>query len=189
MDLQKSVEVLIFASDRPLGLEEIAGLVETNDLMAVRQAIDELNKSYEKTGRTFIIRKIAGGYQFATKKQYYPIIEKLYKDKKKIHLSLSAMEVLAIIAYHQPVTRIKIDAIRGVSSQYHIHNLLEVKLIKIQGKLKALGRPLLYGTTDKFLKFFGLNDIQDLPNLRQIKEVTGSDVAQPQKISKKSIDY
>ncbi|MBC8313338.1 MAG: SMC-Scp complex subunit ScpB [Candidatus Cloacimonetes bacterium] len=181
MDLSKEIEVLIFASDGPINLEEIAKILEIDNLQTVEKIIESLNNSYEKNGRTFIIRRVAGGYQFAANKQYYPIVEKLYKEQKKIHLSTSAMEVLAIIAYHQPITRTKIDAIRGVSSQYHIHNLLDVKLVKIQGRQKVLGRPLLYGTTDKFMKFFGLNNIEELPNIREIKEVTNSDISEPQK--------
>jgi segregation and condensation protein B len=190
MEIKEAVEVLIFASDGPISLYEISQIigVEANDLGIIEKVVAELNKSYQETGRTFSIRKVAGGYQFATNKQYHSLIEMLYKDQKKVYLSTLTMEVLAIIAYHQPITRAKIDAIRGVNSQYHIHNLLEVKLIKIKGRLKTLGRPILYGTTEKFLQFFGLNDIQDLPNLHQIKELTGSDVSQPQKITK-SIDY
>jgi len=95
-------------------------------------------------------------------------------------LTSSALEVLAIIAYHQPITRPKVDAIRGVNSQYHIKNLLEVKLVKIAGRMKTFGRPLLYTTTDKFLEFFGLNAIEDLPNLHQIRELMATDIAEPQ---------
>ncbi len=187
MDFKKAVEVLIFASDKPIPLEDIANYANIEDLEVIETIISELNESYQETGRSFCIRKVAGGYQFATNKEFYTIIEKLYKDQKKINISNSAMEVLAIVAYNQPVTRAKVDAIRGVNSQYHLHNLLEVKLIKIAGRLKGLGRPILYGTTDKFLKFFGINDIQDLPNLHQIKEIMGYDIAKAQKTSK-SID-
>ena len=185
MDIKKSIEVLIFASDKPITLEDIANYANIEDLKAVEKIIAELNESYQETGRSFCIRKVAGGYQFATNKEFYTIIEKLYKDQKKINISNSAMEVLAIVAYNQPVTRAKVDAIRGVNSQYHLHNLLEVRLIKITGRLKRLGRPILYGTTKEFLKFFGINDIQDLPNLHQIKEITETNIRKPQKISKK----
>ena len=182
MDLKKAIEVLIFASDKPIFLEEIANYANINDLKTIEKMIAELNKSYQETGRSFCIKKVAGGYQFASNKEYYSIIEKLYKDQKKINISNSAMEVLAIVAYNQPVTRAKVDAIRGVNSQYHLHNLLEVKLIKIAGRLKGLGRPILYGTTNMFLKFFGINDIQDLPNLQQIKEIMGDNISKAKKM-------
>lgn len=189
MELKNKIEILIFASEKSISAKDIAKYIEVDDLEVIEKAIDKLNDIYQNNGRPFCIRKVAGGYQFATNKKFYPLIKKLYKEQKTIHLSNPAMEVLAVIAYHQPITRAKIDAIRGVNSTYHIHNLLEVKLIKLAGRLKRLGRPILYGTTDKFLKFFGINDIQDLPDSHQIKEIMGYDIAKAQKTSKESIDY
>ncbi len=182
---KKSIEVLVFASDKPISAEQIAHFLEIDDSQDVDKLIAQLNLEYSDQGRTFCIRKIAGGYKFATDRQYYHLIEKLYKEKKEISLTSSALEVLAIVAYHQPITRPKVDAIRGVNSQYHIKNLLEVKLIKIAGRMKTFGRPLLYTTTDKFLEFFGLNDIEDLPNLHQIRELMATDIAEPQNMKTK----
>ncbi len=179
-NLKKSIEVLVFASDKPISAEQIALLLEINDSQSVDKMIEKLNLEYNDQGRTFCIRKVAGGYKFATDRQYYHLVEKLYEEKKDISLTASALEVLAIVAYHQPITRPKVDAIRGVSSQYHIKNLLEVKLLKIAGRMKTFGRPLLYATTDKFLEFFGLNAIEDLPNLHQIRELMATDIAEPQ---------
>lgn len=179
-NLKKSIEVLVFASDKPISAEKIAFLLEIDDSQSVDKMIEKLNLEYNDQGRTFCIRKVAGGYKFATDRQYYHLVEKLYEEKKDISLTASALEVLAIVAYHQPITRPKVDAIRGVSSQYHIKNLLEVKLLKIAGRMKTFGRPLLYATTDKFLEFFGLNAIEDLPNLHQIRELMATDIAEPQ---------
>lgn len=184
-NLKKSIEVLVFASDKPISAEQIARFLEIDDSQEVDKLIEKLNLEYSDQGRTFCIRKVAGGYKFATDRQYYHLIEKLYEEKKDISLTSSALEVLAIVAYHQPITRPKVDAIRGVSSQYHIKNLLEVKLVKIAGRMKTFGRPLLYATTDKFLEFFGLNDIEDLPNLHQIRELMATDIAEPQSMKTK----
>jgi segregation and condensation protein B len=184
-NLKKSIEVLVFASDKPISAEQIARFLEIDDSQEVDKLIEKLNLEYIEQGRTFCIRKVAGGYKFATDRQYYHLIEKLYEEKKDISLTSSALEVLAIIAYHQPITRPKVDAIRGVSSQYHIKNLLEVKLVKIAGRMKTFGRPLLYTTSDKFLEFFGLNDIEDLPNLHQIRELMATDIAEPQNMKTK----
>ena len=184
-NLKKSIEVLVFASDKPISAEQIARFLEIDDSQEVDKLIEKLNLEYSDQGRTFCIRKVAGGYKFATDRQYYHLIEKLYEEKKDISLTSSSLEVLAIVAYHQPITRPKVDAIRGVSSQYHIKNLLEVKLVKIAGRMKTFGRPLLYATTDKFLEFFGLNDIEDLPNLHQIRELMATDIAEPQSMKTK----
>ncbi len=182
---KKSIEVLVFASDKPISAEQIAHFLEIDDSQDVDKLIEKLNLEYSDHGRTFCIRKVAGGYKFAADRQYYHLIEKLYEEKKDISLTSSALEVLAIVAYHQPITRPKVDAIRGVSSQYHIKNLLEVKLVKIAGRMKTFGRPLLYTTSDKFLEFFGLNDIEDLPNLHQIRELMATDIAEPQSMKTK----
>ena len=183
--MKKSIEVIIFASEKPISAEQIARHLGIEDSTEVEKIIEKLNIEYSKQGRTFCIRKVAGGYKFATDRQFYHLIEKLYEEKKDISLSSSALEVLAIVAYHQPITRPKVDAIRGVNSQYHIKNLLEVKLIKIAGRMKTFGRPLLYATTDKFLQFFGLNAIEDLPNLHQIRELMATDIAEPQNMKAK----
>jgi segregation and condensation protein B len=176
MELSKQIEALLFVADRPISAQELADLVGEVEPEEVSLTIGELNNKYDSEGRAFFIRKIAGGYQFATRRDYFPLIKKLYNQEKTVNLSEPALEVLAIIAYYQPVTRSKIDRIRGVSSQSHIKNLLEVRLIKIQGRLKAPGRPIIYGTTERFLKFFGLNSIEDLPNFYQIKEITKTGV-------------
>lgn len=172
IDLPQAVEALIFSADKPISLDELAKLLDGEDPVLIEKAILTLNKSYEDAKRSFCIRRVAGGYLFATNQAYYPLVRKLYQKQREIHLTPSAMEVLAIIAYHQPITRAQIDEIRGVSCIHHIHNLLEMKLIRISGKLKTFGRPLLYGTTHTFLKYFGLNTLEDLPNYNQIKELT-----------------
>jgi len=184
-NIKKSIEVLVFASEKPISAEQIAGFLSIENSKEIESLIEKLNLEYSDQGRTFCIRKVAGGYKFATDKQYYHLIERLYEEKKGVSLTSSALEVLAIVAYHQPITRPKVDAIRGVNSQYHIKNLLEVKFIKIAGRMKTFGRPLLYATTDRFLEFFGLNSIEDLPNLHQIRELMATDIAEPQNMKEK----
>ncbi|MBN2016811.1 MAG: SMC-Scp complex subunit ScpB [Candidatus Cloacimonetes bacterium] len=184
-NIKKSIEVLVFASEKPISAEQIAGFLSIENSKEIESLIEKLNLEYSDQGRTFCIRKVAGGYKFATDKQYYHLIERLYEEKKDVSLTSSALEVLAIVAYHQPITRPKVDAIRGVNSQYHIKNLLEVKFIKIAGRMKTFGRPLLYATTDRFLEFFGLNSIEDLPNLHQIRELMATDIAEPQNMKEK----
>ncbi|MCD6330108.1 MAG: SMC-Scp complex subunit ScpB [Candidatus Cloacimonetes bacterium] len=187
-NIKKSIEVIVFASDKPISAEQIAHHLGIEDSSEVDKLIEKLNIEYSEQGRTFCIRKVAGGYKFATDRQFYHLVEKLYEEKKDVNLTASALEVLAIIAYHQPITRPKVDAIRGVNSQYHIKNLLEVKLVKITGRMKTFGRPLLYATSDKFLEFFGLNVIEDLPNLHQIRELMATDIAEPQNMKEDQLE-
>ena len=180
-ELIKKIEVLIFSAEKPISVPQISQILDILDHAKVQKAIDNIEEELKRNGRPFCIRKVAGGYTYATRKKYYSLIKDLYKDTKTIKLTSSVREVLAIVAYHQPITRAKVNDIRGVSCDYHIRNLLEVNLIKIAGRLDTLGRPMLYETTPKFLKFFGLNSIEDLPNLNEIKEIMEEDLASPQK--------
>lgn len=174
------VEALIFGSDEPLTLKHIVNIVSSADDSDLRvkiteeevlQYIRELNAQYVESGRAFRIIHVAGGYQFATMPEYADWLGKMMKEKAKRKLSQSALETLAVIAYKQPVTKPEIEAIRGVGADYVISTLLERGLITIVGRAVTPGRPLLYGTTQEFLKHFGINDLADLPKPREIEEI------------------
>lgn len=172
------IEALIFSSDEPLTNSEIIKAIKgidgedtsiTSD--EINNAIDLLNQEYEITGRAVKIVKIAGGYLFATREEYAKYIGYLSSEKTKRRLSQAALETLAIIAYKQPITKPELESIRGVNSDYILATLLDKKLITISGRAETIGRPLLYTTTDEFLKYFGLNSLSDLPKPREIEEI------------------
>ncbi len=172
------IEAIIFASDEPINEKEIVNVIREIDgddvklkLGELQSLVDELNDEYEKTNRAFRIIRIAGGYSFATNKEYAKYVGFLSTEKSKRRLSQSALETLALVAYKQPITKPEIETIRGVNSDYMINTLLEKKLIKIIGRAETIGRPLLYGTTDEFLKYFGLNSLSDLPKPREYEEI------------------
>ncbi len=172
------IESIIFASDEPLAEKDLLNVIREIDgddvklkLGELNELVEELNSDYKETGRAFKIIKIAGGYAFATNKEYAKYVGFLTTEKSKRRLSQSALETLALIAYKQPITKPEIEAIRGVSSDYMLSTLLDKKLIKIEGRAETIGRPLLYGTTDEFLKYFGLNAITDLPKPREIEDI------------------
>jgi len=143
--------------------------------------IDEVNESlkaielkYSDDKLAIELVKVGNGYQFFTKKQYHPVINLLQLQRSKKRLSQAALETLAIIAYKQPVTKTDVEQIRGVNCDYSIQKLLEKELIAIIGKSEALGKPILYGTSGLFMDYFGINSIQELP---QIKDFTSNSVA------------
>ncbi|MCA2004499.1 MAG: SMC-Scp complex subunit ScpB [Ignavibacterium sp.] len=172
------IEALIFSSDEPLTNAEIIKAIkgidgEDAEITAedINSAIDILNQEYEATSRAVKIVKIAGGYLFATREEYAKYIGYLSSEKTKRRLSQAALETLAIIAYKQPITKPELESIRGVNSDYILATLLDKKLITISGRAETIGRPLLYTTTEEFLKYFGLNSLSDLPKPREIEEI------------------
>lgn len=172
------IEALIFSSDEPINENEIIRAIQGIDgedveisLQDVQNCIDELNKKYESTNTAFKIIKIANGYSFATTESNAKYVGFLSSEKSKRRLSQAALETLAIIAYKQPITKPELEQIRGVNSDYILATLLEKNLITITGRAETVGRPLLYGTTDEFLKYFGLFNLSDLPKPREIEEI------------------
>ncbi len=170
-ELKSIVEALIFAADEPLSEARIRETLELENGFDFNVLIDTLNQEYQDSGRSFTIRKIAGGYQIVTQQSYSNWIKKLYLGRQKNRLSHAALETLALIAFKQPISRVDIGQIRGVNSDGVIGTLLERKLVTISGRSEAVGRPLLYSTTPEFLKYFGINDITDLPKPREIEEL------------------
>ncbi|MCA6084764.1 SMC-Scp complex subunit ScpB [Candidatus Endomicrobiellum agilis] len=164
-EVSQILEALLFASERPLSLKELKELIKADypDTDNVENILNDLKEKYAGLNKPYEIKFVAGGWTFATKPEYSPWIRKLLKEKSVLKLSPSALETLAVIAYKQPITRAEIDEIRGVESSGVIDTLLERRLIKIVGKKEALGKPLLYGTTQDFLKHFGLAHLSELP--------------------------
>lgn len=169
--LSNHIEALIFVSPKPVKVEEIKNcLVEMFDTEIpdndIQDALRSLTEKYQDENYSFQVDHVGGGYQFLTKPAYQSSIGILLKQQSKKRLSNSALETLAIIAYKQPVTKPQIEQIRGVNCDYTTQKLLEKELIEIKGKADTLGRPILYGTSDKFMEYFGINDLQDLPSPR-----------------------
>ncbi len=182
------IEALIFASDEPISAVEIVKAIKEIDgedteikPNDVHKTVEELNKIYDESGRSFSILNIAEGYIFGTKTDHAKYVGYLSNEKSKRRLSNAALETLAIIAYKQPITKPEIETIRGVNSDYMINTLLEKNLITIKGRADTVGRPLLYGTTDNFLMYFGLSSLKDLPKPREIEEIMKDEDFQEQK--------
>ncbi len=168
------VEALILASPEPIPARRIAEAAGGTTPSTIARAVAELNHRYLQSGSSYRIRELAGGYQFYIVPEYAGYVEELFTRRRKMRLTRAALETLAIIAYRQPVTKTDIEHIRGVASDGVVHNLLEKNMITITGRAEGVGRPLVYGTTDEFLKFFGLNRLDDLPRMSEIEELIGA---------------
>lgn len=162
---KRIIEALLFASSDPIPFQKIREVVDSFHAYkprVLREIIDDLQQEYLSQQRAFRLEEIAQGFLLRSCEEYSPYIELLYRNKRTEKLTQAAAEVLAIIAYRQPITRPQIDAIRGVDSSGIIQNLLERQLIEALGKQETPGRPTLYGITTDFLKHFGLRDLQEL---------------------------
>jgi segregation and condensation protein B len=168
--VESVIEAVLFASDEPLTDARLAGVVELGSGKQVRECIDNLNNKYRANNSAFRIEKIAGGYQMLTLSVYNSWLQKLLRARTDSKLSQAALETLAIVAYKQPIIRADVEAIRGVASGEIIRSLMFKGLVKIVGRAEVLGRPLLYGTTKKFLEVFGLNTLKDLPKIEELKK-------------------
>lgn len=167
--VESVVEAVLFASDESLTDARLASIVESS-AKQVRQHIKNLNDKYQANNNAFRIEQIAGGYQMLTLSPYNLWLKKLLRVRGDNKLSPAAMETLAIVAYKQPVMRADIESIRGVAVGEVIRSLSYKGLVKIVGRAEVLGRPMLYGTTKKFLEVFGLNTLKDLPKAQELKE-------------------
>lgn len=165
------VEALILASPEPIEGKKIAESIEGMTVARVTAMVGELNEKYAQGASAFRIREIAGGFQFHIMPEYTGYVEDLFTRRRKMRLTQAALETLAIIAYRQPIAKSEIEHVRGVASDGVIHNLLEKSMITIKGRAKGVGKALQYGTTDEFLKFFGLNDLDALPRMSEIEEL------------------
>jgi len=176
LEAAATVEAILFAADTPLPAAKIAEIAELPGQRAVKQAVALLNSRYESQGSAIRIEAIAGGYQMLTRPEYHDVVSRLQKDRGESRLSQAALETLAIVAYRQPVLRADIEAIRGVACGEVLRSLLERQLIKIVARAEVIGRPMLYGTTRRFLEVFGLSSLDELP---QVAELASGARAQP----------
>lgn len=162
--MKSAIESMLFVSGEPLPAREIIANLEIESKI-VLEIINEMMEEYKKEDRGIRLIEINGGYQLVTKEENSDYIQKLLKKNRKHSLSQASIESLAIIAYKQPITRIDIDEIRGVKSESALQRLVERNLIREVGRLEVPGRPILYGTTDEFLRQFGLKTLKELPSL------------------------
>lgn len=165
-ELKSILEALFFITDVPVGIDKLREVFgDEADELALNKAINEIRNDYAAMESAIELKEVAGGFQFATAPGVSAWVRKLFKDRTTIRLSPSAMETLSIIAYKQPITRADIEEIRGVDVMSVLEKLIEKKFVKIIGRKETIGRPLLYSTTQEFLRHFGLKSPADLPPL------------------------
>ncbi len=169
--LQTHIEALIFASEQPVGLEDIKHCLEEvfeaeQKPAEIAEAVEQIRLKYSSDAFPFEVCEINGGYQFMTKPSHHNVLAVYLKQRVRKRLSQSALESLSIIAYKQPVSKSDVEQIRGVNCDYVIQKLLEKELIMIVGRAETPGKPLLYATSEKFMDYFGLKSIADLPKLK-----------------------
>jgi segregation and condensation protein B len=173
-DLLAAVEAVLFAAGEPVQPKEIAAAFEGSDEDAVRDAIESLAARYAEGSGGLVVEQVAGAYRLATKPAVGAVVRQFFRQRNRTRLSPAALETLAIVAYRQPATVPEIQAIRGVDPSGALKNLLEKKLVRILGRKKVVGNPLLYGTTKQFLVHFGLNRLEDLPSIEEFDQFVGA---------------
>lgn len=171
-NLKSIIEALLFVSEKPLTLEKIKNVLDDLETSEIRGIIEQLKTDYENSDRGLRILEVAGGFQIITGPAFAPFLKKFFKDKHTEKLSKPALETLAIIAYKQPLTRLEIELLRNVNVDGVMKNLLEKNLIRISGRKKAPGRPIVYGTTRQFLEYFGLKSLEELPKMEEFSKLS-----------------
>jgi segregation and condensation protein B len=170
--LKAALEALIFVSDEPIPLAEaLVALGEPEE--AARAALEDLRSDYDSAGRGLRIEEVGGGFRIATRPDVAPYLNRLARLRHRRRLSGAALETLAVVAYRQPITGPEIQEIRGVNPEGALKTLLDRRLLRIAGRKKVVGRPLLYGTTKQFLLHFGLNSLDDLPPVEEFERLLG----------------
>lgn len=169
-ELKGAVEAIIFVGEKSISLEEIQSVLEGLDIPTIQAIVKAIQDDYEQRNSGIKLVEIAGGYQFVTSPNFASFVKKFYKIKHAEKLSMPSLETLSIVAYKQPVTKIEIEAIRGVNIDGVVKNLLEKGLIRIVGRKEVVGRPFVYGTTRSFLEYFGLNSLKELPDIEDFVE-------------------
>ena len=167
---RRIVEALVLSSPEPISADKLAEVIPYCEAGEIKDLVSELNTEYAEQDRSFEIWEVAGGYQIRTRAEFSGYLQKLQKERA-LRLSQAALETLAIIAYRQPVTRAEIEDVRGVDAGATVKSLLERHLIRIAGQREVPGRPMLYGTTRRFLEIFGLDSLKSLPTLRELDEL------------------
>lgn len=162
------IEAALLVADEPLPARRLAAVAGISDAAEARRLIRKLQALYERDGTAFQVEELAGGFQLLTRPAYHPWLARFRHTSNDLRLSPAARETLAIVAYRQPITRADIEAVRGVQCGELLRQLMEKGLIRIAGRHDSLGRPVLYGTTKKFLQIFGLKSLRDLPSVEQL---------------------
>jgi segregation and condensation protein B len=174
-EIKSVLEALLFASDKPVSLVQLAKVFDAVERKTVHQLLDELRADFERENRGYRLMEIAEGWQLVTRPEYASYIRKLTGSRAASRLTRPSLESLAIIAYKQPITKAEVEGIRGVNSDAVMHSLMERRLIRTVGRKDVLGRPLLYGTTRDFLVTFGLKDLGELPRLSELHDLLKQD--------------
>jgi segregation and condensation protein B len=169
--LKSAIEALLFVSSNPLSLDKLKGIFEEAPPEQIEAQIQALSHEYDERGAGIMLAEVAGGYQLATRPENVSWIRKFKSVKVSAKLSKPALETLAIVAYKQPITRMEVEAIRGVNIGGIMRNLMERRLVKIVGKKDVPGKPMMYGTTLEFLQYFGLKVLSALPTLKEFQEL------------------
>ena len=167
---RRIIEALILSSTEPISAAKLAEIIPYCKAGQAKDLVNELNTEYAEQDRAFEIWEVAGGYQIRTRAEFSGYLQKLQKERA-LRLSQAALETLAIIAYRQPATRAEIEEVRGVDAGATVKSLLDRQLIRIAGQREVPGRPMLYGTTRRFLEVFGLENLKNLPTLRELDEM------------------
>jgi segregation and condensation protein B len=167
---RRIVEALVLASQEPISAVQLANIVPDCTAAAAKDLVNQLNTEYQEQDRAFEIWEVAGGYQIRTRAEFSGYLQRLQKQRP-LRLSRAALETLSIVAYKQPATRAEVEYVRGVESGAVLKTLLDRQLVKIEGHREVPGRPMLYGTSKRFLELFGLKSVKDLPNLRELEEL------------------
>ena len=169
LELKKIIEAIIFISEKPVKLKQLTDLCRGVENSEIKKALQELKSEYNAESHGIQMVEVAGGYQFCTNPDCANHIKKLYKVRRVWRLSGPSLETMAIIAYKQPITRSEIEFIRGVNVDGVVKTLTERGLIKDKGRKDVPGKPIIYGTTEEFLQYFGLNSLNDLPSIEEFE--------------------
>lgn len=170
-NIKAAIEALLFSSDKPVTLEQLKYALNGLETSEIRKNLEELKLEMENTKRGLRITEVAGGFQMITDANFSPFLKRLHKDRRAERLSRPALETLAIVAYKQPVTKAEIEALRNVNVDGLLDNLLVKNLVRIAGRKKAPGSPYVFGTTKKFLEYFGLKSLDELPKMEDFSKI------------------
>src|SRR5689334_9155417 len=172
-ELRAALEAILFVSNEPVSLDDLAGAFDRDGREAILAQLDEIKRMLDANVGGFTLEQAAGGWRLATRPEHDAVLKKYYAQKGQNRLTIAALETLAIIAYRQPITAPEISEIRGVNSTQTIRTLLERRMVRVAGRKNVVGSPFLYRTTKDFLVHFGLNDVRDMPRLEEFGDLIG----------------
>jgi segregation and condensation protein B len=175
-NIKSVIEALLFASEKPLMLEQIKDVLGGIGSTEIREILSQMQQEFEQANRGVRIIEVAGGFRMVTAPAHSPFLKKFFKEKKVERLSKPALETLAIIAYKQPVTKLEIESFRNVNVDGVINSLLDKSLIRVAGRKKAPGSPFVFATTRQFLEHFGLKSLEELPKMEDFSSLANKEV-------------